>query len=475
MLLLAKHFLAKHKPTIWAMSLVAFLIGLCFAWVIHPNNHFIFDDYGHFMYVDRADFFDQYSLLPKQMYNDRPGGEVLIWGVWQLFEFNPWPSHLIFVAIHFLNAILLFLFARKLGYTYYQALAVALLFSLWPKSTHAVRWISAVFDLLGATFSLLTIHATWREVDDSRSTLKLWLYRLSSFGLFFLAIRTKESVLTLPVALLLLSFWQQKQSVFRQSLGLLGISLSYLCLLLYLAFTSNFMGLNTTNAPYQISIMPTNLIHTASKYLLMFFAFTNQPIHINRQLWFAIVLLTLLVIASLVIWRRYQKPLPALLLISTIIALGPILPLMNMEHKLYLYIPSLFFFLALGFFVKNKISVILLILLLVYLNFFERSFRDERNWWWQIGSQNKISFEKLAHLPKPVANQHIAIYNNQNPASLFQYGPGNVLQLYFANKNLNITDSVQSMPIIGETYQINYNQGDLIFVGHNYQTNRCQF
>lgn len=95
------------------------------------------------------------------------------------------------VAVHAVNAALLFLIGERLFGDRRAALIAALLFALHPAATEAVTYISGRSFSLMATFYL--------------GALLLYLqgYRFLSVLFFFLAVATRETALTLPAALLL--------------------------------------------------------------------------------------------------------------------------------------------------------------------------------------------------------------------------------------------------------------------------------
>jgi hypothetical protein len=75
----------------------------------------------------------------------------------QLFGCNPLPFHVLNIGIHLVNTLLLFLFARALTDRLSFAGLTALLFCVQPGYTEAVAWVSAVSELLPATWFLLTL------------------------------------------------------------------------------------------------------------------------------------------------------------------------------------------------------------------------------------------------------------------------------------------------------------------------------
>jgi hypothetical protein len=95
------------------------------------------------------------------------------------------------IAVHALNAALLFLIGRRLFGDRRAALLAALLFALHPAATEAVTYISGRSSSLMAAFYLGAMLAY------------LHGYRFWSAVLFILAVATRETAVTLPAALLL--------------------------------------------------------------------------------------------------------------------------------------------------------------------------------------------------------------------------------------------------------------------------------
>jgi tetratricopeptide (TPR) repeat protein len=113
---------------------------------------------------------------------------------WTL-EPSPMGFHAVNIGVHALNAALLFLIGERLSGRKGVALAAAILFALHPMQTEAVTYISGRSSSVMATFYLGAM---------------LWYLRgghwLGSTALFVLALATRETAVTLPVALLLCEF-----------------------------------------------------------------------------------------------------------------------------------------------------------------------------------------------------------------------------------------------------------------------------
>ncbi len=120
----------------------------------------------------------------------------------QLFGLDPGWHHLVSVALHALNAILLFAFLRRTTGATWRSAVVAALFAVHPLHVESVAWVAERKDVLSTLFLLLTLLA---YVAYARRP------RLGSYagvaGLFALGLMAKPMLVTLPFVLLLVDFW----------------------------------------------------------------------------------------------------------------------------------------------------------------------------------------------------------------------------------------------------------------------------
>lgn len=125
----------------------------------------------------------------------------------QLFGLNPGPPHLVNVALHAVNVLLLFLILQKATGAVWRSFLVAALFAVHPLNVESVAWLSQRKSLFCALFSLLTL-AAYGWYAGSPSWKK---YAVVVFG-FLLALMSKPMAVTLPVVLLLLDYWPLERS-----------------------------------------------------------------------------------------------------------------------------------------------------------------------------------------------------------------------------------------------------------------------
>jgi len=126
-----------------------------------------------------------------------------LWGLLAaVFGPKPWAFHLTNVALHTLNAALVFAVLRRLVMEDdgRAALAGALLFAVHPVQSEAVAWASEAKGLLSALFSLLAIrqYLVFREGENRRAYL--W-----ASGAFACALLAKPSAVVAPLLLVILN------------------------------------------------------------------------------------------------------------------------------------------------------------------------------------------------------------------------------------------------------------------------------
>jgi tetratricopeptide (TPR) repeat protein len=119
-----------------------------------------------------------------------------------LFGAGPAGFHLVNVALHIANTILLFLVLKKYSKSIWASFFVAALFGLHPSHVESVAWVTERKDVLSALFWLLTMLAYIRyvEIPNSRRYVIVCV-------VFALGLMSKSMLVTLPLSLLLMDYW----------------------------------------------------------------------------------------------------------------------------------------------------------------------------------------------------------------------------------------------------------------------------
>ena len=110
--------------------------------------------------------------------------------------------HVMNVAFHIANTLLLFTVLRQMTAAHWRSGFVAALFALHPLHVESVAWVAERKDVLSAFFWMLTIWAYVRYCAQPNRTRYLL-----ALGLYAMGLMAKPMVVTLPFVLLLLDYW----------------------------------------------------------------------------------------------------------------------------------------------------------------------------------------------------------------------------------------------------------------------------
>ena len=147
------------------------------------------------------------------------------WIEYQVWGLDPRGYHVDNVILHAVNAILVWLVLRRLGVP--GAWVAGAVFGLHPAHVESVAWATERRNLLSGLFYLLSIFAylgfrpiggrrdgkTTADAPGSRSRLSYAL----SLVFFLAAMLSKTSALTLPAAILLLTWWKHHRLTWRDA------------------------------------------------------------------------------------------------------------------------------------------------------------------------------------------------------------------------------------------------------------------
>jgi tetratricopeptide (TPR) repeat protein len=120
----------------------------------------------------------------------------------ELFGLDPTGHHMVNVAFHVANTILLFLILKRMTGAIWRSAFVAAVFALHPLYVESVAWASERKDLLSTLFWMLTMgaYALYTQQPTLRRYLLVFLF-------LALGLMAKPMLVTLPFVLLLLDYW----------------------------------------------------------------------------------------------------------------------------------------------------------------------------------------------------------------------------------------------------------------------------
>jgi Flp pilus assembly protein TadD len=133
----------------------------------------------------------------------------------QMFGLTPGAHHLVNVALHLANTLLLFTILRRWTGERWASFVVAALFAVHPLHVESVAWISERKDVLSTFFFLLTLaaHGRWAATHSPR-------WYAAGLAAFALGLMSKPMLVTLPFLLLLLDHWPLRRAAMPGALVL---------------------------------------------------------------------------------------------------------------------------------------------------------------------------------------------------------------------------------------------------------------
>ena len=272
--------------------------------------------------------------------------------------------HLFNVAVHAANGVMVYLLLRRFGGASARGgeprpyevppLFAALLFALHPVQAEAVTYVSGRSMSLMAFFYLGSLLA---YVRGRESASGFWLYLVSP-ALFVLALLTKETALTLPVALILWeavgrSRRESVRSILRAQAAHWGVLFSSLVSLALHPGYARFLSSN-----FGIRSMADNLLAQIDGLSYLLFQLV-WPVHLNIDPMFpdvsgwtwglageALVLGSLLAVGIVSLRRRPWFGFGILWFFLHLLPTNSIVPRLDVANERHLYIAGMGLFFA---------------------------------------------------------------------------------------------------------------------------------
>jgi protein O-mannosyl-transferase len=199
-----------------ALALITFLVFLPVAW----NDFVNYDDPDYVTanaHVQQGIAWNSilWAFTTGHASNWHPLTWLFHMADWHVFGGRAGAQHLVSLAFHIANTVLLFLILKKMTGATWRSAIVAALFALHPLHVESVAWISERKDVLSAFFWMLTLwaylgYASRRSESGTHSSVSKILpscFYLLSLTFFVLGLMSKPMMVTLPFVLLLLDYW----------------------------------------------------------------------------------------------------------------------------------------------------------------------------------------------------------------------------------------------------------------------------
>ncbi|MEA4812735.1 MAG: hypothetical protein VB108_09215 [Anaerolineaceae bacterium] len=430
-------------------------------WVANKKNGFIYDDYSLIKQANFSDYPEYFSLLPKAKYNDRPVRQIIIKVLFTIFGLQTTGYFLVFICIHLLNVILAYaivnIFFSQLGCNQSEILAgiTAGMLGIFPTSHLAVSWISAVGDLFCLTFLLLSILSFLNSLTSKEFSA---FYLVFAFIFYVIGLRTKEMILPLPIILILLDYYISKYRKSKFTFLWKHVAMVFWMILYALILFRMESSITVFGSPYYQSFALKDMFVNFIKYFALFFDPQNGNytfVSFNLYSSIGIVLLFLITLISFMSLLRSKDSLMLISLLMFGASLITVLPMVNMQHRLYLYIPSFFMgFIFSCFFylllnkglIKNLSTTLVIVVLFAHLYNYSFGIKSLHSYWLSVAQNDRNLLTQIAAMKKPEANTVFYISGGaENGYNIFTYGPGNVFNVLFNDSTLT-TKLVEDFP-----------------------------
>ncbi len=328
--------MANTRLPVFSAVMLATLVLISY----QPNFRigFYLDDY---IYLERAGRTDWSNALAQifdprtQVVWYRPSQSIQFFLQAQFFGNNPNAYHLVNTIYHVINVWLIYGILWRISRRWLIGFVAALFYATFGVYISGVNWIGIV-DPLATVFYLFSIWFWWSFLEKENAR-DYWL----AFGAFVLALLSKQTAVTIPIALFLLDRWFAGKSISLSNLirRYIGFGVAAIIFVLVQA-TAPTTSTFTSVFGWQLG---ATMLWILFQYLVLFFfpwglypSIDLNPTDVGTPLtyvWFFLCAIIFLV----VLWRTHSRVL-LFLAIFTLMTLIPVLPFPFLEHR-YLYLP----------------------------------------------------------------------------------------------------------------------------------------
>jgi len=452
-------------------------------WVLSAQNSFCFDDISLLLKVSTSSYEDIFNFWPHAAYADRPVGVIFVKFLYDVFGLDYGCFHATLVILHLCNTLLVFVIVESIFQRKYEGqescffggILSAAFFGMWAKTHMAVQWVAAIYDLLGTFWSLLSIlfYLRYRRIKDNQ-------VQNLAFTVFFyyLAIRTKEMFLILPILFMIYEIWEMvlEQKIKRFTLSIfvnLAVFILFFGKILYCKVQGSMT--NDVDNPYYQSFNPVRLVQNLLKYCMLCFDLENAGWNYIFSISGLVAALLLCTGVLIAFWRAAVHKQIELLFcyIAAGISIVVVLPMVNQVHALYLYFPSVFIGLLLacvinGLQLPDCVPVIMMCLFMA--SNLSGSAQGTKSSWIENAKVEKAAWNDIENIKPPISGSTMYIRNMDGISyTPFFYGEGDICKLLYQDTSLKVDVLEEDdNPEFSKPYVLcNYQDGRLIEIERN--------
>lgn len=313
----------RETSRFWTYAILVIAVFVCYGNVY--GNSFLYDD--EFLIQKNANIRTWAGVIKSfQMSSTGGAGQVdsfyrpiqgvLYTVVYQIFGESTFGFHLLNIALHALNVVLVFVLGLRLGFGRGVAWLAALLWGLHPVHTEAVVYQSATADTLYTAFTLSSLIL----IFPRRTVIRV----LGALILFVGGLFSKESAIVVPALLVACIFllserrWAWRSYVWTWPFWALAIA--------YLIARKTFLNFDDTFHFYKTSnIYTEHFFYRVYTFLATLPAYVsllvwpvdlrmdrNFPVYADFASWQVILGALILAAGFAFIWRERGRPRPTI-------------------------------------------------------------------------------------------------------------------------------------------------------------------
>jgi hypothetical protein len=424
------------------------------------NSFFLADDFGWIHRIKTTGPFGVWNSDIDVFF--RPIVSLTLFIDYKIWGLNSIGYHLTNINFHAFCAFLCYpILSHLLHQAQFQiqqikliSISAALLFIILPSHVEAVTWISARSDLVATCFCLASFYFYLSYKNEKQ------IYKLAfSYLLFFIALLSKESVITYPgivFAYELYHFLTHKNNR-KKLINILFLNpLAYAFLVIFY-FVIRYLRLGRIIGGYgtnvHLNFDSYTILRGLGSSLRVLVPSIYQSKEQDWQLSFLILMAALLILMLTYSWvgQFYQKTAKLLLFLITVflISLVPVINLMvsvqDNQGERFLYFPSVFVVMIFTLTISTilwRYRLILLASITVLILFFSnRLYASNQNW--QIAST--VSQQILEDINSIAQTDSLFVINvpdQFNGAYIYRNGLYQATQLFCEDKQ------IQYLPIV---------------------------
>jgi hypothetical protein len=396
-----KRRFAFGTADLWRMAAIVLLCIIVFWRAAHI--YFLSDD---FVLTDMAQKFGaNYGVMFTHGGGDgffRPLGYISLFWTWPWAGFDAVRWHAVGLALHIVNALLVYVLAGQIGLSRAGAWFASALFALHGAHPEAVVWIAGRFDVLATAFALLALVAFVRLWDRPS-----FLPGLAAGVAMVLGILTKESAYAVPLMMLVFAASRPGASWKRRIQFVAPFFILAACLFAYRWALQGGIGGYVT-ADGQPQIFSLSLVSIAKALVLRLPAVLFFPVDwaASASVWLVIAVFAYASawILLALTWRERRVSLLLPLGFVVAAAIPPVQQLLigaDLEKARLLYLPSVGFCLLAAAAVELAAPKLRYAAGIAMLVFSVAALSHNLDVWQQVAAKSKTVCEAVASCSNP--------------------------------------------------------------------------